>query len=87
LNASSARASASGEEDEALAEYHVTISGTTDLDDRLLAIGRVRTRRKESGIRLDSPWAILVEIKSGKAIRVRTILDPTKALERAGLRQ
>jgi ketosteroid isomerase-like protein len=73
------------EEDDALAEYHVAVSETRDLGDRLLAIGRVRTEGKESEISLDSPWALLVEIKDGKAIRVRTFLDPDEALEAAGL--
>ena len=53
---------------------------------RIVAIGRVRTRGKESGVAdrvaLRVPWSTF---KNGKAIRVRTYLDPKEALEAAGL--
>jgi uncharacterized protein len=72
---------------EAFAEIHVEYAEIRDLGDRVLAIGRFRNRGKGSGAEVESPLAYLVEFKNGKAIRVRTYLDPKEALEAAGLRE
>jgi ketosteroid isomerase-like protein len=58
-----------------------------DLGARLLAIGQTRARGKASGAELVSPIAYLVDLRDGKAFRVRTYLDPKEALEAAGLRE
>src|SRR5687767_13594744 len=63
----------------------VDISKTHDLGDRVVAIGRIRTRGKESGAETESPWAYVAEFKNGKAIRIRTYLEPKEALKAAGL--
>ena len=73
------------ENDEVFAEYNVELSELRDLGDRLLGIGRVRTQGKESGIKTDSSWCISVDLRDGKAFRIRTYLDPKAALEAAGL--
>jgi len=49
-------------------------------------MGRLRAHGTESGVEIESPWAYLVEYRSGKAIWVRAFLDPNEALEAAGLR-
>jgi ketosteroid isomerase-like protein len=62
-------------------------SEVRDLGERLLAIGRIRTRGRASGAETESPFCYLGEFKNGKVIRVRTYLDPEEALEAAGLRE
>ena len=56
-----------------------------DLGDELLAFGRVHAHGTGSGVEIDSPLAWLVRFKNGKAIWVRSYLDPKEALEAAGL--
>ena len=71
---------------EAFAELHLEFSEIRELDDRIVAIGRIRARGRESGAEIESPFAYLVRFKNGKAILIRTYLDPKEALEAAGLR-
>jgi len=72
---------------EAFAEIQIEISEIRDLGDRLVAIGRNRTRGNASGAETDTPFALVTEIKNGKTISVRGYLDPGEALEAAGLRE
>jgi uncharacterized protein len=71
----------------AFVEIHVEFPETRDLGERIVAIGRIRARGKESGAETESPFAYVVEVRDGKAIRVHTYLDHTEALEAAGLRE
>jgi ketosteroid isomerase-like protein len=70
---------------EALAEFYVQYPEIRDLGDRIVAIGRVRTRGRESGAVTESPFAAVTDFRNGKAVRVQTYLDPKEALEAAGL--
>jgi ketosteroid isomerase-like protein len=70
---------------EAFAELRIDTPEIRDLDDRIVAIGRIRSRGIESGAETESPFAYLAEVKGGKAKRVRAYLDPREALEAAGL--
>jgi ketosteroid isomerase-like protein len=70
---------------EAASEIHLGISETRDLGDRLVAIGRLRARGKESGAVTESPIAYVVEYKNGKAARICEYLNPKEALEAVGL--
>ena len=72
---------------EALAEIHIEISEIRDLGDRIVGIGRIRARGKESGAETESPFGYVTDIKNGKAIRIRAYLDPKDALEAAGQRE
>ena len=72
---------------EAFGEVHIEISEIRDLGDRLVAIGRTRTRGKASGAETETPIAFVTEFKNGKAISIRAYLDPKEALEAAGLRE
>ena len=56
-----------------------------DLGDRVIAIGHFRMRGKGSGAETEAPIGSVVDFKNGKAIQVRTYLDPNEALEAAGL--
>jgi ketosteroid isomerase-like protein len=71
--------------DDVLDEIHVNYSEVRDLGDQVIAIGRIRTRGKASGAATESPFGSVTDFKEGKAVRVRTFLDPQKALEAAGL--
>ena len=56
---------------EAFGEIHIEISEIRDLGDRLVAIGRTRTRGKESGAETETPLALVTEVKNGKTISIR----------------
>jgi ketosteroid isomerase-like protein len=71
---------------EAFSEFRVEFSEIRDLGDRVVAIGRWVTRGEESGVETTPPLASVVDFENGKAIRVRSYLDPNEALEAAGLR-
>jgi ketosteroid isomerase-like protein len=71
--------------DETLAEIHVEISQIRDLGDQILAVGRLRTRGKASGVLTESDAGFFADYHNGKATCVRTFLDPEGALEAAGL--
>ena len=71
--------------DEAFTELQVKQSEFRDLGERVIAIGHLRGRGRESGATTETAIVWLVEFKNGKAIRVREYLDPKEALEAAGL--
>jgi ketosteroid isomerase-like protein len=73
--------------DEALGEIFVEFSKIQDLGDQIVAIGRLRTRGKESGAETESPVGYVAKLRDGKTIQIRTFLDPNEALEAAGLRE
>ena len=73
--------------DETLGEIHVEFSTIRDMGDRIVAIGHLRIRGKESGAETESPVGYMAELKDGKPIRIRTYLDPEEALEAAGLKE
>jgi uncharacterized protein len=70
---------------EAFAEFHYAFPEISDLGDRVIAIGQLRARGRESGAELESPIAYVAEFKDGKAIRIWSYLDPKEALQAAGL--
>ena len=71
--------------DEAFTEIHIEYSEIRDLGDQIVGVGHFRIRGTASGAEVESPLSTLTEMKNGKAIRVRTYLHPTEALEAAGL--
>jgi ketosteroid isomerase-like protein len=71
---------------EAFSEFQVEFSEIRDLGDRVVAIGRWITRGEESGAEVTPPLASVVDFRNGKAIRVRSYLDPEDALVDAALR-
>ena len=74
-----------GDLNEAFGEIHIEMPEIRDLGDRLVAIGRTRTRGRASGTETESPFAMVTEVRNGKAISVRGYLDPNQALHAAGL--
>jgi ketosteroid isomerase-like protein len=71
--------------EEAFSEIEAKQSEIRDFGERVVAIGHLRGRGKESGAITESALAWIVEFKDGKVIRVREYLDAEKALEAAGL--
>jgi ketosteroid isomerase-like protein len=71
--------------DEVFDEMHAEFTEIRDLGDRIVATGRLRTRGKRSGAESESPVGIVAELEGGKAVRIRTYLDPQEALDAAGL--
>lgn len=47
--------------------------------DRILALGRLRTRGRGSGVPVDSPWGCVYELDGGRVSRIRTFLDHDEA--------
>jgi ketosteroid isomerase-like protein len=72
---------------DALAEIHLEYSEIRDLGDRIVGIGRISTRGKQSGAVTDMAFGTVADMKNGKAVRIWTYLDPQEALEAAGLRE
>ena len=71
--------------DEGFAVSNVQWSEFRDLGDRIVALGHVRGRGRESGIEFDSPYAGLAESKSGKIISYRDCFDHSQAVKAVGL--
>ena len=71
---------------EAFSEFQVEFSEIRDHGDRVVAIGRWITRGEESGVEVTPPLASVVDFRNGKAIRVRSYLDPEDALVDAAMR-
>ena len=72
---------------EALAGFHVEYSEIRDLSDRIVGIGRVRIRDRQSGVETESPLISVIDVRNGKGIRVWNYLDPKDALEAVGLEE
>jgi ketosteroid isomerase-like protein len=53
-------------------------------DERVLGLGHLRMRGRESGAETESPVAAFTEWSNGKAVRVLTYLDHAEALGAAG---
>src|SRR6202043_4229105 len=74
-----------GEVDETWEEFRPVPEEYRDLGDRVLALGRLKTRGLASGVPAESPWAGIYDMRDGKVSRIRTYLDHGEALLAAGL--
>jgi ketosteroid isomerase-like protein len=75
------------DQDEAFAESRIDYSEIRDLGERVVAIGQLRVRGRESRAEIESPVGWMVEFKNGKVIQAKAYLDPKQALEAAGLKE
>ena len=73
--------------DDVWSELRYELSEIQDLGDRIVAIGNIRARGKESGAVVEVPFGFVVDFNDGKAIRISDYLDPKDALDAAGLRE
>jgi ketosteroid isomerase-like protein len=62
----------------------VDISEIRDFGDTVVAVGRIQTRGKASGVELESPVAYVFEFEGGLTRKVRAFLDPSEALQAVG---
>ena len=69
----------------AFAELRTTPEEFRDLDDRVLMLGRVFGRGRESGAVIESQIAFLYTLRGGRIAHAKGFLDWNQALEAAGL--
>ena len=74
-----------GEVDEIWEEFLPVPEEYRDLGDRVLGLGRLKTRGRGSGVPIDSPWGGIYDFRGGEVARIRTFLDHGEALRAAGL--
>jgi ketosteroid isomerase-like protein len=65
----------------------IEVSEIRDLGDTVVALGRIQTRGKASGVELESPVAYVFEFDGGLTRKVRAYLNQSEALQAVGLRQ
>jgi ketosteroid isomerase-like protein len=65
--------------------FHPAYDHARDLGDRVLAIGTLRVRGKESGVEVEVPSALVVTYRGGKVVRFEDFGDKREALEAVGL--
>src|SRR5437867_1468443 len=66
-------------------DLRIDISEFRDLGEAALALGRMTTHGKASGIDLEGPVAYVAEFEDGLVRKLRAYLDPSQALEAVGL--
>jgi len=74
-----------GEVDQIWEEFLPIPEEYRDLGDRVLGLGRLRTRGRGSGVPIDSPWGGIYDFRGREISRIRTYLDHSEALRAAGL--
>ena len=67
--------------------FRISYTDVRDLGDRVLAIGSIRMRGRESGVETDVPTAAVVEFRDGLLWRFKDYGNARLALEAAGLRE
>ena len=78
---------ANREANELWVEYHYEFSAFRELGDRVVAIGTLRARGRQSTVEIESPIGYVVDFEDGKMVRARGYGDPEEALQAAGLRE
>ena len=73
------------EVDETWEEFRPLPDEYRDLGERILALGRLITRGRGSGVPVESPWGAVYDLRDGRVSRIRTFLDHGEALRAAGL--
>ncbi len=72
-----------GEVDETWEEFRPIPEEYGDLGERVLALGRLRTRGRASGAPSDAPWGGVYDFRDGRISRIRTYLDHDEATRAA----
>jgi ketosteroid isomerase-like protein len=73
--------------EEMFAIFRISYTDVRDLGDRVLAIGSIRMRGRESGVETDVPSAAIAEYRDGLLWRYKDYGDARSALRAAGLRE
>ena len=74
-----------GEVDQTWEDFRPSPEEYRDLGDRVLGLGRLRTRGRASGVAIDEPWGGVYDLRDGRVSRICTFLDHGEALRAAGL--
>ena len=74
-----------GDVAESWGSFQFKATDARDLGDRVLVLGDVRGRGRVSGVEVEDRWAWIVEVRAGRAARLRGFLDQSEALDAAGL--
>jgi ketosteroid isomerase-like protein len=53
--------------------------------DRLLVLGSIHLRGRESGVEFEQPMAWLIDFREGRLLRIQMYVDRSEALAAAGL--
>jgi ketosteroid isomerase-like protein len=73
------------ETEAAFEELTTELTEFRDLGDRVVGLGRVHARGRESGLELDSATGWIFTLRDGKVVKAEGFLSVDKALEAAGL--
>jgi ketosteroid isomerase-like protein len=73
--------------DEGFTVRDIQWSEFRDLGERVVVLGHVRGRGRESGIELDSQYGAVAEFRKGRFITYRDFFDHREALKAAGLKE
>ena len=68
-------------------ELNLSVSDIRAVGDKVLVAGTMRGRGKQSKAGFEQPWWYVVTFRDGLTVRVDAYVDPTPALEAAGLRE
>jgi uncharacterized protein len=66
---------------EAFEDFELSSGEVREIGDRVVWIGKVRVRGRDSGVELDQPFAIVSVLRDRKTLRFRSFLDPAEALK------
>jgi ketosteroid isomerase-like protein len=66
-------------------DYEIVLEEVTEIDGRVLAIGRQRGRARESGLPIDFAIAGVFEMSGGRVAAVRMYASPEEARQAAGI--
>jgi ketosteroid isomerase-like protein len=67
--------------------FKFELSEVRDLGDRVLTLGHVKARGRESGAEIDSPMGWVYTVRRGKLVKAEGFLSRAEALEAAGLQE
>ena len=70
---------------ESFEELRTELTEFRDLGDRVVALGHIHARGRESGLELDTETGWVFTVRKGKFVRAEGFLSRTRALEAAGL--
>ena len=71
--------------DEHFRDWQIDIDDWRDAGSAVVALGHIHIRGYASGVQLDEPVGALIELDSGRPLRMRLFGTPSEALAAAGL--
>src|SRR5688500_7022275 len=73
------------ETDDAFAEIRTDVTEARDLGDRVLVLGHIKARGRESGAPVDAPTGWIFTVGRGRLVKAEGFLSHAETLEAAGL--